>query len=567
MGLNVVMQAADLKRTVITILENHNQTMPESVDITNSTYGQMIVTGKFEILISDCHLKSNLFNSTKPRLGFHLKIADSSLNIKNSDILLYNYFGFLQATRSKVSYDNVRFSKCSALYVILVSDGSQLHMDNVLFENLDCIKSQDIYVSVNSSAIINNCTFMNFYGTVACERYAEVTLSESYIEGMRPGTGLALRDSTASVTIENNQLNNVIISMIGGFVNVTRSTFTMAGTHPIFYDEDNSNIYVYDSVFTGGVVLIKSKAGNGHFFTNCKFNNNYIVANTWNSTVFITNSTVTNSQQDVEGAMFSLHNNGKLFMTDSIIAGNSPSSYDRGFLIAFDSSHICITRCLYTQNYFSPHFYIRQKSVLIIVDSQVNNNNGTFLRTLDASHICITRCLYTQNYFNPHFFIMQKSVLIIVDSQVNNNNGTFLRTLDASHICITRCLYTQNYFNPHFFIRQKSVLEIVDSQVNNNNGTSNLVDMMDGNLIIKRSQLHHNIFTLPSSILLYYSSLLLQDCSVRETVPDNNQSPWFAITAQATDKTIKDCNISATGDSYRFLYLPPFILRKSISYT
>ena len=89
MGLNVVLQRADLRGTVITILEDPDKSIRGTVNIINSTFGQMTVTGKFDILISDCHLKSNLFNTTSPKIGFHLQITNSVLNILRSDVLLY----------------------------------------------------------------------------------------------------------------------------------------------------------------------------------------------------------------------------------------------------------------------------------------------------------------------------------------------------------------------------------------------------------------------------------------------------------------------------------------------
>ena len=138
-GLNVVMQRADLRRTVKTIVEDRDKSIRGSVNITNSTFGQMIVMGKFDIMISNCHLESNFFNTTSPKMGFHFQITNSVLNLQRSDVLLHDCDGFLRAKRSVVSFENVRFPKCVAGYVTWVSDGSEVHMNSLIFKNLDCI--------------------------------------------------------------------------------------------------------------------------------------------------------------------------------------------------------------------------------------------------------------------------------------------------------------------------------------------------------------------------------------------------------------------------------------------
>ena len=268
MGLSVVMQRADLRRTVITILEDPDKSIRGSVNIINSTFSQMTVMGKFDIRISDCQLQSNLFNTTSPKMGFHLQITYSVLNIQRSDVLLYYCDGFLRGKWSVVSFENVRFSKGVAGYVTWVSDGSEVHMKNVLFKNLDCISLQRIYININSSGIINDCSFINFYGTVAVAQNADVLISKTYFGDFRPGSFLYLRDSTVSMTIENSNLNNVTVDTIGGHVNATRCTFTMVGTKDIFSLQVDSNIYAADNEFIGGVVLFSLSGVQGHF-NNC----------------------------------------------------------------------------------------------------------------------------------------------------------------------------------------------------------------------------------------------------------------------------------------------------------
>ena len=190
MGLSVVMQRADLKRTIMTILEDPDKSIRGSVNITNSTFGQMTVTGRFDIMISDCYLESNLFNTTSPKKGFHFQITNSVLNLQRSDVLLYDCDGFLRAKRSVVFFENVRFSKCVAGYVTWVSDESEVLMNSVIFKNLDCVSLQRIYININSSGIIKDCSFINFYGTVAGGQNADVLISKTYFGDIRPGSFL-----------------------------------------------------------------------------------------------------------------------------------------------------------------------------------------------------------------------------------------------------------------------------------------------------------------------------------------------------------------------------------------
>ena len=124
---------------------------------------------------------------------------------------------------------------------------------------------------------------------------------------------------------------------------------------------------------------------------------------------------------------------------------------------------------------------------------------------------------------------------------------------------MTRCLYTQNYFNPHFKIIEKSVLEIFDSEIIENNSTSNLLDMTDGNFIVKQSVLKYNFAASAPTILLVNSNLYMEESIVAEVVPENNKSPWFTILAKSSDITIRDSQVSGTGDTYLFLYMPPFV--------
>ena len=106
---------------------------------------------------------------------------------------------------------------------------------------------------------------------------------------------------------------------------------------------------------------------------------------------------------------------------------------------------------------------------------------------------------------------------------------------------------------------EKSVLEIIDSEIIENNSTSNLLEMRYLNFIVKQSVLKYNFATFASTILLVNSNLYMEESIVAEIVPENNKSPWFTILAKSSDITIRDSQISGTGDTYLFLYMPPFV--------
>ena len=59
-------------------------------------------------------------------------------------------------------------------------------MNSVIFKNLDCISLQRIYININSSGIINDCSFINFYGTVAVAQNTDVLISKTYFGDFRP---------------------------------------------------------------------------------------------------------------------------------------------------------------------------------------------------------------------------------------------------------------------------------------------------------------------------------------------------------------------------------------------
>ena len=335
-------------------------------------------------------------------------------------------------------------------------------MNDVLFKNLDCISLQRIYININSAGIINDCSFVNFYGTVAVAHNSDVLLSKTYFGDFRPGSFLYLLDSSVSMTIENSNLNNVTVDTIGGYVNATGCIFTMVGTKDIFSLRVDFNIYAADSEFIGDMVLFSISGVQGHFI-NCTFRDNPYVVQAHHCVITITNSTLTQVQQT--GITFNIRD-CKLFINDSIISDNKPSE--------------------------------------------------------------------------DHVFII---------------------TEDKCHIRMTRCLYTQNYFNPHFKIIEKSVPEIFDSEIIENNSTSNLLEMRDGKFIVKQSVLKYNFAAFASTILLVNSNsnLYLKESIVAEIVPENNKSPWLTILAKSSDITIRDSQISGTGDTYLFLYIPPFV--------
>ena len=85
--------------------------------------------------------------------------------------------------------------------------------------------------------------------------------------------------------------------------------------------------------------------------------------------------------------------------------------------------------------------------------------------------------------------------------------------------------------------------------------------MTDGHFIVKQSVLKHNFAAFASTILLVNSNsnLYMEESVVAEKVPENNKSPWFTILAKSSDITIRDSQISGTGDTYLFLYMPPFV--------
>ena len=236
----------------------------------------------------------------------------------------------------------------------------------------------------------------------------------------------------------------------------------MVGTKDIFSLQVDFNIYAADSEFIGGVVLFSISGVQGHF-NNCTFRDNPYVVQAHHCVISITNSTLTQVQQT--GITFYIRD-CKLFINDSVISDNKPSE----------------------------------------------------------DHVFIT-------------------------------------TEDKCHIRMTRRLYTQNYFNPHFKIIEKSVLEIFDSEIIENNSTSNLLEMRDGKFIVKLSVLKYNFAAFASTILLVNSNsnLYMKESIVAEIVPENNKSPWFTILAKSSDITIRDSQISGTGDTYLFLYMPPFV--------
>ena len=164
------------------------------------------------------------------------------------------------------------------------------------------------------------------------------------------------------MTIENSNLNNVTVDTTGGYVNATGCTFTMVGAKDIFSVQVDSNIYVADSEFIGGMVLFSVLGVHSHF-NNCTFRNNLYVVQAHHCVISITNSTLTQVQQT--GIAFYIRD-CKLFINYSTISDNQPS-VDHVFIITEDECRIRMTRCMYTQNYFNPHFKIMEKSVLEII--------------------------------------------------------------------------------------------------------------------------------------------------------------------------------------------------------
>ena len=161
-GLNVVITNAYLGHSKVNVSVGPKQETQKYVNISNSTIGQLSISGGYQIIISNC------FINGKTRLSETLiHVTNSILTIKDS--IFYNFKSYynspaiLNAISSIVDIQDISCSYNSGSQgLIQISNGSKLYLANSEFENNGNIFSLScVSIRFHSSATVFNTSFVS----------------------------------------------------------------------------------------------------------------------------------------------------------------------------------------------------------------------------------------------------------------------------------------------------------------------------------------------------------------------------------------------------------------------
>ena len=160
-GLNLITNNAALVETKISLSSGAGPQKVKFVDISNSTWGQLKVSGAFHVSILDCTIDGTtiLDNSLLEVMDCSLNIANSifqNLTKKNSGPAIVN------AINSQIQLHEITCSNNYPLNgLIQIMNGSYLSIDGSVFEDNgnNILSSAVVTVKFNSSVDFSNCVF------------------------------------------------------------------------------------------------------------------------------------------------------------------------------------------------------------------------------------------------------------------------------------------------------------------------------------------------------------------------------------------------------------------------
>ena len=454
-GLDVLMNKAKLTCGSVEVQRDHMKSHIPSVNISRSTFGQLSVSEGCNVQISESKFFTTFCNE-KPASKCFLCANNSNLNFAMSEVhMTKNYpLDFIVAQNSKVSVEQSLFSceDCIGKFIKIINvERGTLMVKNVIFRDIFMVIS--INLQDNVSATMQDSTFINAYGQIYAFNQVDLLMLACRFY-FTTFTQALILFTESRVTVHDSWLNEVRFSVQrSSFLVVTSSRCSLRsiiGATAFISVYDNSKVLVINTELNDGNVLYGLESFDANF-TNCTFFRNRQIIETEGGLILIKDSRITGLRLFHNENSISLSMNTFLQMENTNITSNIPIGESVIFLSAEAKSHFRMTKCVYKMNDFTTHFLIKDDSTMVVVDSEISQNNCS----LQILNLAERECFLEGTSLN-------------YNTQNNLESYLSLVKLSVSKMLFSNCAITQNSFSttvPFFLNGLASNVTIINSTI------------------------------------------------------------------------------------------------------
>lgn len=530
------MQNANLELTKLSMAREKNDTFEISVNITESTFGQIEASNGFQISIFECQLKH-------VGLGITLiKATGSRVTMRNSifkHLAVVSGAAALNAIASEVVIQNTIFRASSSVDgLIHITNNSMLSMTNCTFTKNNSPKmfptrGSAVSVSSNSSAFVSNCSFTHNAASYGACFYlsdcVEFTVEDSTINDNHALEGAVIYSVN---TLQHSTKTKVIINT--SLFKLNYALFTGGVLH---MESSSAEVYITDTIFNTDAAFYGGAGGaicamgglSGRNNKNSTYGQGYLENAQIN--IFVSNSYF-HEMWSFTG-VFNIYQGVTLTVTNSSFVGVGPLGMLFG---AKNNCSVTVEGCYientkYFLNMYAVIFSIENNSTLTVVNSSLVSKSGCNLFVLTAwnnSQISFISCSFhkingfqaihgsdifignssiteTLHSFHSNGFIeiSDKSNLLISHTNVKQNNirevSSFIFAEKKSSVSLLSFHYVWNTMSAHIKIVKNSNITIHSSTFVNNSVVDRNGKILKGilvgensNVSVERTDFHQN---------------------------------------------------------------------------